>query len=101
MKKTALALIATASVFALAACGNSDSASEDAMADSVEMPADEAMAETPEPLPVPAAPVDTAAQDAAAAPAASAPQTVDEISEAAEQAARDVEAATKAAENAM
>lgn len=99
MKKTALALIATASVFALAACGNSDSASEDVMADSVEMPAEDAMADTPEPLPVPAAPVDTAATDAAE-PAAAA-LTVDEISEAAEQAARDVEAATKAAEDAM
>lgn len=43
MKKfSALALLATAS-FALVACGNSESAKEEAMADNVEMPAEEAI----------------------------------------------------------
>lgn len=43
MKKfAALALVASASL-ALAACGKSDSAKEEAMADNVEMPAEEAI----------------------------------------------------------
>ncbi len=44
-----LALAATASL-ALAACGSTTDASEDAIADTVEMPADQAMADAPEPV---------------------------------------------------
>ena len=46
MKKFALALAPL--TFALAACGSSDDASTQAQADTVEMPADEAMASTTE-----------------------------------------------------
>ena len=45
---------------ALAACGSSTDASEDAMADTVEIPADEAMANAPDPVADPAAAVDNA-----------------------------------------
>lgn len=48
MKK--LAFIATGAAFALAACGSSTDASEEAMADTVEVPADDAMADAPEPI---------------------------------------------------
>ncbi|MDD3797639.1 MAG: hypothetical protein PHE36_00500 [Novosphingobium sp.] len=51
MKKIAYAFLASAGALALSACGSSDSASEDAQADTVEMPADEAMtATTDEPV---------------------------------------------------
>ena len=43
-----LALAASAA-FALAGCGHADDASQDAQADSVEIPADEALNNTPEP----------------------------------------------------
>ena len=90
-----IAKFAAASAFALtlAACGDSGDASEDAMADSVEMPADEAMAEVPDP-----------AEDVTAA-AEEATQTAEENLDAAEAAAAaaeetvaDVEAAAAAAE---
>lgn len=48
MKK--LVLLAAAPAFALIGCGDSTDASEDAVADTVEMPADEAMADTPPPV---------------------------------------------------
>ena len=57
MKKLILALAAP---FALAACGSSTDASEDAVADTVEMPADEAMANTPPPVADPSAQVEAA-----------------------------------------
>ena len=44
MKKIALFAAVSSFALALAACGDTDDASEDAMADNVEMPADEAMA---------------------------------------------------------
>ena len=50
MKKIALFAAVSSFALALAACGGSDDASEDAMADDVEMPADEAMADTPLPV---------------------------------------------------
>lgn len=99
MKKTAFSLIAAASALALAACGGSDSASEDAVADTVEMPADEAMEDTPEPVAV-----DDAAADAAE-PAEDAAQSFEATGAAAEEAAADAaaaaEAATQAAEEGM
>ena len=49
MKKFALIAAASSFALALSACGSADDASEDAMADNVEMPADEAMAEAPDP----------------------------------------------------
>ena len=50
MKKLTTILAATTASLALAACGSSTDASEDAMADTVEMPADQALADTPEPV---------------------------------------------------
>ena len=65
MKKIVYAALASATVLALSACGSSDKASEDAQADTVEMPADEAMTENvQEPAADP-----NATTDAAQAPA--------------------------------
>jgi hypothetical protein len=50
MKKFALIAFASTAALGLAACGSSDDASEDAMADTVEIPADEAMAGLPDPV---------------------------------------------------
>lgn len=50
MKTSVTAALATFACFGLAACGSSTDASEDAIADTVEMPADEAMGGTPEPV---------------------------------------------------
>ena len=50
MKKFALIAFAAVAAYGLAACGKSDDASEDAMADNVEMPADEAMSTAAPPL---------------------------------------------------
>lgn len=62
MKK--LALIAPAALFALAACGSSTDASEDAVADTVEVPADTAMEDTPPPVAADLPPEDNAAAEA-------------------------------------
>lgn len=43
MKKLAALTFASLAALALAACGNSESAKEEAMADNVEMPAEEAV----------------------------------------------------------
>lgn len=50
MKKFALSAVAVTAALALAACGNSTDASDEAMADTVEVPADEAVAGTPDPV---------------------------------------------------
>jgi len=50
MKKIALYTAASAFALALGACGDSDDASEDAMAGDVELPADEAMSDVPDPV---------------------------------------------------
>ena len=50
MKKIALFTAASGFALALAACGDSDDASEDALADDVELPADEAMNGVPDPV---------------------------------------------------
>jgi len=101
-----LATFAAASaVLALAACGSSDQASEQAVADTVEMPADEAMSEAPMPA---AAEVDTgtgafsgAAEEASQSVEEEADQDLDAVGAEAEAAASEVEAATQAAEEAM
>lgn len=82
MKKIIAAAFATTAALALAACGSSDTATEEAAADTVEMPAEEAM------------PADgaTAAADAMAPAAAAA--------DAATDAKTDAEAAAGAAEKA-
>lgn len=71
MNKLATAALAASLVLGLAACGKSDSAKEEAAAQSVEMPAEEAVTD------VNAAPVAdaSAGADAAAAPAEAAPAT--------------------------
>lgn len=95
MKKIAFAALPLA--FALAACGSTDDASTAAEADTVEMPADEAMADVTE-APV-ADPAANAAADAAAEPAAAATAsaTAEEAGEnAADVAARAQEAAAAA-----
>jgi hypothetical protein len=88
-----LALAASAA-FALAGCGHADDASQDAQADSVEIPADEALSNTPEPS------TDTATADAAeeatkAAEEASASSAADAAQAAAADATAAAEAASK------
>ena len=92
MKKIALFAAVSSFALALAACGDSDDASEDALADNVEMPADEAMAD----MPMPAADATEAAEDAAA-DAAAAAATAEEAGDAAVEAAADAAAAAEAA----
>jgi|SRR5690606_4899278 hypothetical protein len=92
MKKIAYAVFATGAALALAACGSSDNASEDASAENVEMPAEEAMTSAD----ATAAPAD-AATDAAAAASDSAAAA----SDAAAAASGAAEAATTEAEKKM
>jgi hypothetical protein len=94
MRKFTPLVFSAAASFALAACGHADDASQDAQADSVEIPADQALANTPEPAA--SAAVDSAAEDATKAAETSASQAAD----AAESAAADATAAAKAAETA-
>ena len=92
MKK--LAILVSCSAFALAACGDTTDASEEATADTVEVPADEAMAEAPdpvveeEPVAAPAEVEEPAAvdEDTAEAAADAAQETVDDALAAAEAA---------------
>ena len=95
MKKIILSAAVSSFALALAACGGSDDASEDAMADNVEMPADEALADVPLPVADETAEVDEAtdASDLDAVEAAGAA-----AEEAAADAAAAAEAATAAAE---
>jgi len=94
MNKTALFAVSSFAL-ALAACGGSDDASEDALADNVEMPADEAMTD----MPMPAADATEAADDAAAD--ADAAMNAEAAGAAAEQAAADAAAAAEAAAGAV
>jgi hypothetical protein len=94
MKKIIAAAFASTAALALAACGSSDNAADEAAADNVEMPAEEAM------------PVDTAATapaDAMAAPAdaAATGAAADAAADAAAAAEADADAAAKAAEAAQ
>src|SRR5688500_5984345 len=95
MKKIALIAAASSFALALAACGSSNDACEDAMADNVEMPADEAMAGAPEPA---AVAVDEAAEEATPDAETAVEQTAEDAADAAEAAVADIEAATAATE---
>ena len=80
MKKIIAVSVLASAALALAACGDSTDASEDATADTVEMPADDAMADAPAPVEDAAAidaEMEANEQDAAEA-AADAQATVDE-----------------------
>ena len=92
MNKFALIAFASAATLGLAACGSSDDASEDAMADTVEMPADEAMAGLPDPVAdeTEAAETSEETRQTAEQAADDAVATVDDV----EAAVRDAEAAT-------
>ena len=96
MKKIALFAAVSSFALALAACGDSDDASEDSLADNVEMPADEAMADMPMPAADATEATDEAAEDADTA--ANAEEAADAAEQAAADAAAAAEAATEAAE---
>lgn len=96
MKKMILSAAVSSFALALAACGGSDDASEDAMADNVEMPADEALADAP--LPVAD---ETAAADEAAQSTDESLQNAEAAGAAAEEAAADAAAAAEAAAGAV
>ena len=89
MKK--LAIVAAAAAFALAGCGETTDASEDAVADTVEIPADEAMADAPDPV---------AVDEAAEAEMADNMSEAEEAADAAQATVDDVMAAAEAADNA-
>lgn len=91
MKKFALIAFAAAAAYGLSACGKSDDASEDAMADNVEMPADSAMATVAPPVADAQASSD---ESSAAGPTSAA---ASEAGDAAEAAAADAAAAAEAA----
>lgn len=91
MKKIATFAAAAGAALLLTACGSADDASTEARADTVEMPADEALeAVAEEPVADPTA----AAQD----PGATTNQTTEQAAEAAANVAADAAAAAAAAE---
>jgi hypothetical protein len=91
MKKFALIAFAAVAAYGLSACGKSDDASEDAMADNVEMPADTAMATATPPV------ADAEASSDAADVTSATSSTAAEAGDAAEAAAADAAAAAEAA----
>ncbi len=95
MKKIALFAAVSSLALALAACGDSGDASEDAMADNVELPADEAMAD----MPMPASDATEAAEDLEAT--ADEAAAAEDAADAAAAAAADAEAAAEAADAAV
>ena len=97
MKKIALIAAVSSFALALAACGDADDASEDAMADNVEMPADEAMAGAPDPA---TDAVSQAAEEATEDAEAAIEQTAEQAADNAEATVADVEAAAAAASEA-
>ena len=96
MKKLALIAFAAVADYGLSACGKSDDASEDAMADNVEMPAEEAMTTAAPPVADAEATSDTSDETSAAAA-----QAGDAAEAAAADAAAAAEAATTKAEKTM
>ncbi|HTN13239.1 MAG TPA: hypothetical protein VL094_00380 [Sphingomonadaceae bacterium] len=90
MKKIAHIAFASAVALTLAGCGSSDDASTEAMADDVEVPADEAMTGAEDAGALPAADAQ-ASEDAA--PAADATTAAEAAGNAAADAVADVEAA--------
>lgn len=97
MKKIAYSAFSVVAALALAACGSSDGANEEATPDNVEMPAEEAMGNVDA---MPAVDASAAASDAAAAASAAAPADA-AATAAATDAAKAAEDATKAAEKKM
>lgn len=98
MKKFALIAFAAVAAYGLAACGKSDDASESAMADNVEMPADAAMS-TAAP-PVADAQASSDGTDATSATSQAAAEAGDAAEKAAADAAAAAEGATTKAEKA-
>ncbi|MGZ3196401.1 MAG: hypothetical protein ACXWJC_10250 [Croceibacterium sp.] len=96
MKKFALIAFAALAAYGLAACGKSDDASQDASADNVEMPADQAMATAAPPVADADATSDTT--DATGPTSAAASEAGDAAQAAAADAAAAAEAATTQAE---
>jgi len=94
MKRFALIAAASCFTLALSACGSADDASEDATADNVEMPADEAMAGVPDPA---ADAVNEAAEAATQNAEETIEQTAVQAADDAEAAVADIEAAAGAA----
>lgn len=90
MKKIAYAVFASAAALALTACGSSDSASEEAVAENVEMPAEEAVGGV-DAVPVPEAATPPATDAAATDAAATAAATTDAATTAAEKATVEAE----------
>jgi hypothetical protein len=106
MKKFAYAAFASAAVLALSACGSSDSASEQASPDNVEVPAEETVASAePSAMPVPDNGAAPAAAASASAVATDAAAKVEDAAAAAAQAAQEFKDAgtstTDAAEKAV
>jgi hypothetical protein len=99
MKKFALIAFAAVAAYGLSACGKSDDASEDAMADNVEMPADEAMSTAAPPVADAEASSDeTSATGPTSAAAAEAGDAAQAAANDAQNAAAAAEAATTTAE---
>lgn len=99
MKKFAI-IAATTAALALSACGESTDASEDAVADTVEVPADDAM----EGLPDPVADADAMTEEEAAAVDAAMDDgeaMAEEAGDAAQQTVDDAIAAAEAAQGEM
>jgi hypothetical protein len=91
MNKFALIAFAAAAAYGLAACGKADDASEDAMADNVELPADSAMASAAPPV------ADASASSDETSVAGPTSAAAAEAGDAAEAAAADAAAAAEAA----
>jgi hypothetical protein len=103
MKKIIAVAFASTAALALAACGTSDTAGEEATAESVEMPAEEAVPATDPMAATPAAadPMATPAADAMATPAADASAAANAAGDAADAAAKAADAAATDAEKKM
>ncbi len=88
MKKIVCIAMVSAAALALSACGSSDSANEEATAENVEMPAEEAMTgveATPVADPAATAPAETASDAASAAPSAEASAAAEDATKEAEK----------------
>ena len=79
MKRIHATAVLCAAALVLAGCGDSTDASEDAMADNVELPADEAMSDAPTPIDDEAMTMDETENDAAEAAAEADAMVSDDI----------------------
>tara|TARA_A100001391_G_scaffold188957_2_gene159934 strand:- start:9842 stop:10171 length:330 start_codon:yes stop_codon:yes gene_type:complete len=95
-----IALLAPVALLALSACGKSTDASEEAMADTVEVPADDAMAGVPDPVVDSSLDAEDAAsvEDAVNAATQEAEAAADSAQAAADDAMSAADAATSAAD---